>query len=95
MRATGKCDIMPGSPLNERPPRIVLCEVAVIEKVVKGISKDRVISNEAINGEETNNFIIVEENVKKELPSLRGPSRIICRLDIYLCCGPIIHQPGY
>ncbi len=33
--------------------------------MVKCISKDRVISNEAINGEETDNFIIVEENVNK------------------------------
>ncbi len=56
---------MPGSPLNEWPPLIVLHQVAAIEEVIKGISKSRVNFNEAINGKKTDYFIIVEENVKK------------------------------
>ncbi len=62
----GQCVIMPGSPLNESSRQIVLHQIAAIEAVIKGISKNRINSNEEINGRETENFIIVEEHVKKE-----------------------------
>ncbi len=63
----GQCNIFTSS-----PPRIALHQVAVIEEVIKGISKNRINSNEATNGEETDNIIIVKENVKKNYHLFEG-----------------------
>ncbi len=53
-------------PLNERPPRIEPHQWTVREEEVEIINEDEVNPCEAIDSEEKDNSIIVEENVKGE-----------------------------
>ncbi len=64
------------SPLNERPPRIEPHQMTVREDEVEIIIEDEVYSYEAIDCEEKDNNISVEQNVKCEQPPLRRSVRI-------------------
>ncbi len=62
--------------LNERPPCIEPHQGTVREEEVEIINEDEVNPYEAIDSEEKDNNIIVEENVKGEPPPLRRSTRV-------------------
>ncbi len=69
--------------MNERPPRIEPHQGTVREEEVEIINEDEVNAYEAIDSEEKDNNIIVEETVKGEPPPLRRSARVRRPVEIY------------